>query len=132
MAREGDPTALWSCADRYKAVQMAHNLEHVVLMRAPRGGPTALISWRRQGQGSAASTQPWVYAAQSRCHEAQQQESKEESYLAISLTKAAVDSLVASLCLAVPDGRQRVLKAVPLLAEQLSECRVRPLHLKVT
>ena len=50
MAREGDPTALWSCADRYKAVQMAHNLEHVVLMRAPRGGPTALISCTDKGK----------------------------------------------------------------------------------
>ena len=50
MAREGDPTALWSCADRYKAMQMAHNLEHVVLMRAPRGGPTALISCTDKGK----------------------------------------------------------------------------------
>ena len=131
MAPEGDPTALWSCTDKYKAVQMAPALSMSSQCGHPRW-PDCSDELRRQGQGSADSTQPWVYAAQSRCHKAQQEERKEESHLAISLTKTTVDFLVASLCLAVPDGRQRLLKAVPLLAEQLSECRVEPWHLKVT
>ena len=131
MAREGDPTALWSCADKYKAVQMAHSLVHVVPVRAPRGGPTALMSWRDKGKAvqianSLGSMRPSPDATKRSSRRAKR------SCTSPSPRQERQLILVASLCLAVPDGSQRVLEAVPLLAEKPSECRVKPLHLKVT
>ena len=43
-------------SDKNKAAQTAPN--HVVSMRGPEGGPSALRSWRQQRQGNADSTEP--------------------------------------------------------------------------
>ena len=48
-------------ADKDKAVQDDDTaLSMSISIRAPGGGPTALWSWRLQGQGSAMMTQPWA------------------------------------------------------------------------